>query len=272
MGNGCFAISAQESARVYMQDPYVSAYQMLFESMKLNGPDAVKLRKVFDDINVSQSGAIDYHEWLDFLHQPNNPWNQRVFEILDENDDSVLDFREFVVSIWNYCLSGRSGLVTLCFDMYDDDNSGTIDREQFVNIMLDVFPGETRRHLKQNPLAHAILNRFANLRRHDHCPENELTLDLFGKVCEKHMTLLERVFQTQNMIKKKCCGHKFWDRVSSRKMETTDGVSHRQRDDKRSKCFPRFTECNVEPAVHMYEYHKKRPRLCSCSGPDASRR
>jgi Ca2+-binding EF-hand superfamily protein len=66
----------------------------------------------------------------------------RVFDILDENGDGVLDFREFVISVWNYCLTAKAGLITFVFDMYDENHTGTIDHEEFENVLQDFFEGQ----------------------------------------------------------------------------------------------------------------------------------
>ena len=45
---------------------------------------------------------------------------------MDEDQSGEIDFREFVIAIWNYCSFTKSALILFAFDLYDIDNSGTI--------------------------------------------------------------------------------------------------------------------------------------------------
>lgn len=47
--------------------------------------------------------------------------------IFDEDGSGSVDFREFVMSLWNYCTLSKAALIMFAFDLYDNDNSGEID-------------------------------------------------------------------------------------------------------------------------------------------------
>lgn len=47
--------------------------------------------------------------------------------IFDEDGSGSIDFREFVMSLWNYCTLSKAALIMFAFDLYDNDNSGEID-------------------------------------------------------------------------------------------------------------------------------------------------
>ena len=62
------------------------------------------------------------------------------------------------------------------------------------------------------------------MRRGDSCPENELTLDLFGKLTQTHGYLMQKAFMLQMRLRTKVCGVRFWKRIGGRKVETQDGL------------------------------------------------
>ena len=53
----------------------------------------------------------------------------RAFSLFDEDKSGELDFREFVISLWNYCTFDKNDLVKFAFDLYDMDQSGIIDED-----------------------------------------------------------------------------------------------------------------------------------------------
>ncbi len=52
---------------------------------------------------------------------------ERVFDVMDEDGKGGIDFREFVISCYNYCTLDQESMVTFAFDLYDADSSGSID-------------------------------------------------------------------------------------------------------------------------------------------------
>ncbi len=46
----------------------------------------------------------------------------RAFSLFDSDGSGELDFREFVISIWNYCSIDKTGLIEFAFALYDMDS------------------------------------------------------------------------------------------------------------------------------------------------------
>lgn len=38
-----------------------------------------------------------------FIDMDRTLFGQRAFQVMDEDGDGTIDFREFVISVWNYC-------------------------------------------------------------------------------------------------------------------------------------------------------------------------
>ena len=58
---------------------------------------------------------------------------------MDEDHSGTVDFREFVIALWNYCTLGRPALTLFCFDLYDEDSSGTLEVGEMRTLLRDVY-------------------------------------------------------------------------------------------------------------------------------------
>ena len=54
----------------------------------------------------------------------------KLFQAIDKDGSGEIDFREFVVALWNYCTMGKSALTIFAFDLYDLDGSGEIELDE----------------------------------------------------------------------------------------------------------------------------------------------
>jgi Ca2+-binding EF-hand superfamily protein len=81
-----------------------------FLALKLSKSEVKQLFKIYRKIDSDNSGSIDIIEMLTYLDIENTTFNQRVFSIFDMNRSGKVDFREFVLSLWNYCTLGNATL------------------------------------------------------------------------------------------------------------------------------------------------------------------
>ena len=74
-----------------------------FETLQLSGRDVSKLLNVFNQVDADHSKFIGCVEFLTLMNVERTPFSERVFSIFDEDHSGKIDFREFVLSLWNYC-------------------------------------------------------------------------------------------------------------------------------------------------------------------------
>ena len=124
-------------------------------TLLLKTSDLICLRKSFEEIDIDESGEIDYDEFLEFMEERRNTFTDAVFRLIDENGDGVLEFDEFVSICGSFCIWGRGEILKFCFDTFDADGGGTIDEEEFEALAKTIsgkdpsFPGNFQRALEE---------------------------------------------------------------------------------------------------------------------------
>ena len=88
-----------------------------FESLQLTRRDLVRLERVFGKIDESGDMKVDIQELLDYLDIAHTPFTTKVFSIFDEDSSGHIDFREFVLSLWNFCSCTDASLAMFAFDL-----------------------------------------------------------------------------------------------------------------------------------------------------------
>ena len=150
------------SKRIYNDKKWnktVAPLRPTFESLGLKEDDVARLHEQFLKIDKDGSGTIELWEMLDHLDLKRNRFAKRVFAIFDVDGSNEIDFKEFVVALWQYCTLGRAQLIMFAFDLYDRDSSGAIDFEEF-NTMLKELYGPVWKSTSELPSSMAS-NRHA---------------------------------------------------------------------------------------------------------------
>jgi Ca2+-binding EF-hand superfamily protein len=97
MGCGSSAFDA------FMHNEQSTEMMDQFTAMQLRKSDVQKLFDVFSTVDVDGSGTIGIAELLTFLDLDRTQFTEKVFSIFDDNKSGDIDFKEFVMSLWNYC-------------------------------------------------------------------------------------------------------------------------------------------------------------------------
>lgn len=78
-------------------------WQTIFKNMKLSRKEIKQLHDIFEKLDLKRKGGIDTVEWLTFLDLERNTFTERIFRTFDRDGNRILDFYEFVVSLWKFC-------------------------------------------------------------------------------------------------------------------------------------------------------------------------
>jgi Ca2+-binding EF-hand superfamily protein len=148
----------------------------LFRRMCLTNSEVTRLLSLFKQYQSSATGSLDIVEWLTLIDLERNHLTERIFTVSDRNGDERLNFFEFVLSLWKFCILGDHSLSTnfqqssnsmksadeiyilsctsadvFAFDMYDLDSDGVLTNHE-VHVMFRELLGETMSHSETDKL------------------------------------------------------------------------------------------------------------------------
>lgn len=185
-----------------------------FLALKLSKSEVKQLFKIYRKIDSDNSGSIDIIEMLTYLDIENTTFNQRVFSIFDMNRSGKVDFREFVLSLWNYCTLGNATLDIFTFDLYDKDRSGVLSNSEVEQMVIDLYG----RNYQQNQKASSVIHELKQIEKH-----GTFNVGKFAEFAKYHQGMLFPAFQLQYMLQGKILGHSFWSKCSDRRIELSKG-------------------------------------------------
>jgi len=95
---------------VYALEPTVKSWEKLFSALKLSENDVGRLFRIFKKMDKNEKGCISIIDMLNFLDCDRTKFTTRVFSMFDADSSGKIDFREFVVTLWNYCTISKENL------------------------------------------------------------------------------------------------------------------------------------------------------------------
>jgi Ca2+-binding EF-hand superfamily protein len=202
-------------AHVYKHFPAVLKQKELYDALLLSENDIGRLLYVFHKIDHDKGGSIDIAELLAFLDLEKTPWSRRIFTILDEDGNGTVDFREFVVALWNYCSLGRSTLPLFAFDTFDVDSSGRLTPDEVVAMLKEMY-GRTYNDSPHAKLCAQELDKLG-------LQHEDIGVEQFKNFAFNHPALLFQAFNVQEVCRVRIMGKPFWDWHSNKRLQISKG-------------------------------------------------
>jgi serine/threonine-protein phosphatase 2B regulatory subunit len=146
----------------YMARPDMQDCMRQFKAMQFSKGEIRKLFDIFRAVDADASGSIALSELLAHINLDRTPFTQKIFSIFDDDRSGEIDFKEFVMSLWNYCtltkntlgecppahrhhISPKSLYVIFistdmfAFDLYDRDGSGELNPSEVTRMVQDIY-------------------------------------------------------------------------------------------------------------------------------------
>ena len=212
----CLGKQRKYYKKIYTFEPQIRKHEELFSSLQLQEVDVGRMRKIFNKCDNDRSGSIELLELLMYLDIERTPFTKRVFGIFDDDNSGEIDFKEFIMALWNYCTLSKATLVLFAFDIYDRDSSGELNLDEVKQMLRDVYGDAYHRS------AHAK-NILIQLDEMAGPGTDGVDIDEFRAFSQKHQALLYPAFEIQRMIQSKILGEEFWNLLSLRRMELSEG-------------------------------------------------
>jgi Ca2+-binding EF-hand superfamily protein len=207
------------SAKV-LEETYPDDWIATFEALQFTKNDLVKLENIFGKIDQQNDGKLDLLELLDFLELEKNAFAKRTFAIFDDKQTGAIDFRGFVVTLWNYCSCTDSSLRMFAFDLYDTDGSGKIAHLEVETMMREVYGPA----FETNAQAARLLSKAEALGRQT--SDNTIGLEAFVSFARDNPVLLYPAFDMQRRIQAKIMGIEFWSKHLERRLQISKDGGH----------------------------------------------
>jgi len=153
-----------------------------------------------DDDNSGEVGVSEFHKWLGF---PATKFSERVFGILDMDGSGQLDFREFMIGVWNWNTYDATGITKLAFNTMDVDQKGAIDLHEADAMLRMVYASR-----KADPLL---------LKQIDINGDGEVSMEELQQTVEEDNSVLAPAFQLQRMLRQRILGVRYWEQETLRR-------------------------------------------------------
>lgn len=108
-------------------------------------------------------GVIDYDEFCAALETEKSLITKRLFQIFDENHDTVLNFREFIVAISTLNEENIDVQIKLTFKLFDPDAKGIIKASYVVEILLSSLSLLESIYIPKETIEEIVNRTFAEL-------------------------------------------------------------------------------------------------------------
>eukprot|EP01031_Cornospumella_fuschlensis_P044081 gene44081-53892_t len=136
-----------------VDEKLLASLQPEFDALKLTPREVRSLYRIFMKVDIDHSGTVGLKELLNYLEMGEAVFKDRVFSIFDEDGSGQIDFREFVLSLWNYCTLSKATLDVFAFDLYDKNNDGELSVEEAEELLKDLYGAHYAQH---NPTARFV--------------------------------------------------------------------------------------------------------------------
>mmetsp|Transcript_18568 Transcript_18568/g.25651 ORF Transcript_18568/g.25651 Transcript_18568/m.25651 type:complete len:415 (-) Transcript_18568:523-1767(-) len=199
---------------LYVRYSKLSKWKAQFEALKLREREVEKIFNIFKKVDVDGSGSIELVELLVHIDLDRTTFTERIFSIFDEDGSGEIDFREFVLSLWNYCTLSKSTLDLFAFDLYDVDSSGYLSVAEIDGMLKDVYG----KNAMSNQYARGVSSDLKAIEA-----DGDLDVDAFKQFARNHPALLFPAFLMQSTLQRRILGQRFWHNHANRRIEISKG-------------------------------------------------
>ena len=106
------------------------------EAINFDAEEIRRLGKRFRKLDLDNSGTLSVEEFMSLPELQRNPLVKRVIEILDEDGNGEVDFKEFIQGVSQFSVKGdKMSKLKFAFKIYDIDNDGYISNGELFQFL-----------------------------------------------------------------------------------------------------------------------------------------
>jgi Ca2+-binding EF-hand superfamily protein len=219
---------------LYFEQVILPEMRETFDMLRLDVASSLQLFLFFVEIDDDNSGEVGLDEFHKFLGISKTRYSERVFSVLDLDMGGSLDFKEFLVGVWNCCTYGTNDIAQFVHDIFDIDNLRELTLPEF-DAMLRMLYGTE----EADPGIMKILRSAATER-------DTICYEKFKLLCARHAPILQPAFDLQRSMRRAMLGIKFWEAQAvmradmcrneeSTSWEAVAAIMHRKQEERLAK-------------------------------------
>ena len=104
-------------------------------------------------------GMINYGEFCKALGLEDSLVVKRIFRIFDENEDNMINFREFLIGLTRFLYDTAEQKIKLSYRVFDIDHKGYCTKDDIAEVLKDYF--KILKHVK-NRLPQNVIDEIVN--------------------------------------------------------------------------------------------------------------
>jgi Ca2+-binding EF-hand superfamily protein len=184
-----------------------------FRKLQLNDVTIQRFYNKFQQIDTSGDGTVSLDEFYGFFAIRRSAFGDRVFGMLDLDKSGAIDFREFVLCMWNFCTYEVDTFIEFAFRMYDLDGSEQLEMEELRDLVEEVYGDMMANNVRVTRILDVI----------DADGDGVISFSEFLEFNRRYPALLFPAYSMQNELRRRCFGEGFWQQELSKRVTSTGG-------------------------------------------------
>lgn len=204
-----------DSRGAYDEYPFLAKYRNEYNDLGLGEREIGLLYKTFRRADSDHGGSISRSEFLDLYDISSNNFAKKIFRLFDIDSSGNVDFHEFVFTLWFFCTCDKATLAAFAFDLYDTNGGGTLNSEEIIVMINDLFGSKANNQTK------AIIQFLDSTEKGK--PDGEYNIDQFFELATQYTCILFAPFQLQMEIRAQCLTSDIWNNLTEERQFNSDG-------------------------------------------------
>jgi Ca2+-binding EF-hand superfamily protein len=184
----------------------------LFQKLLFTDSDMNIMFNAFCEFDLTGDGVVSLVEFLTMLqigeslplidsphcYSEETPITKEIFDEFD-GDDKKMDFSEFVLHVWYYCVQDKKKICEMAFDIFDINDNGLLSEDEIKQMVSEIYGARGLHHDLQKIISRLDKNKDGQISRQE-----------FQAATHLFPALLFPAYEIQTIFQQKIGGEAFW--------------------------------------------------------------